>query len=373
MKRYAVFFPQFYRIAINDLVWGQGFTDWVLVAGANAFNDWNRRCPTAGFYDLSKESDIRNQFDLALDYGLDGFAIYHYRFDDGPELDSVERYLQARVLPGGFQYFFVWANESWSKRWAGEDTQIIKHSSSKPSREQVASHVKYLRPHMESESYTRLGGNPMFVIYRPDSLEDLPATLDCYREEFHKIGINPSIGLFIKNRLDAQYCGQFDFCYLFEPRLFLNWHGIRSGQLVQATYRKMMRIIPYERVEWIAESINRLLVMRSRKHSFAEFLTYFTSSSRDNFLRSLKCPAQNVLSCGWNNTPRYRHRSTAIEVPRSDEFNAMLKHSLHSRTCSPEIPLLCNAWNEWSEGAALEPCSYLGDGLLRNYLRRNEL
>jgi hypothetical protein len=372
MKRYAIFFPQFYRIAINDLAWGHGFTDWVLVAGANAFNNWDRRCPAAGFYDLSKESDIHHQIDLACSYGLDGFAIYHYRFDDGPELDAVERYLQGHILPGGFQYFFVWANESWSKRWAGEDTRMLKHSSGSPDRGQISSHVRYLRPHMESESYTRLNGNPMFVVYRPDTLEDLPATLEIYRDEFHKVGITPAIGLFIKNRVDAQYCRHFDFCYLFEPRLFFNSQGVRSGQLVQAAYKELMRVIPYDKLEWLSESINRLLVRGSRKHSFAEFLSYFTSSKRDDFVESLTCPAQNVLTCGWNNAPRYRHRFTAVDVPSSDEFNVMLKHSLDSKTCSSEVPLLCNAWNEWSEGAALEPCSYLGDRLLTDYLRGDE-
>ena len=104
MKRYAIFFPQFHRIEINDLAWGHGFTDWILVAGANAFNHWDRRCPSAGFYDLSKEADICNQFDLACSHGLDGFAIYHYRFDDGPELDAVEHYLRTHSLARGFQF-----------------------------------------------------------------------------------------------------------------------------------------------------------------------------------------------------------------------------------------------------------------------------
>jgi hypothetical protein len=133
-----------------------------------------------------------------------------------------------------------------------------------------------------------------------------------------------------------------------------------------------MRVIPYDKLEWLSESINRLLVRGSRKHSFAEFLSYFTSSKRDDFVESLTCPAQNVLTCGWNNAPRYRHRFTAVDVPSSDEFNVMLKHSLDSKTCSSEVPLLCNAWNEWSEGAALEPCSYLGDRLLTDYLRGDE-
>ena len=372
MKRYAVFFPQFYRIPINDSAWGDGFTDWVLVAAANAFNYWKRRCPRSGFYDLSKESDIRNQFDLASSAGLDGFAIYHYRFDDGPELDAVERYLQTHSPPVGFKYFFVWANESWSRRWAGESTQILKHSSNAPNRGQVSCHVRYLRCHMESDSYANFMGRPMFVLYRPESLIDLPSTMKLYREEFEHIGIRPSIGLFVKNALDAQYSRYFDFCYLFEPRLFFNAHGIRKRRFVQKLYSEMMHIIPYERIEWLSESLNRRIAGGPTRYSFAEFLTYFTSAERDKLLRSLDCPVQNVLTCGWNNAPRYRHRFTEVEVPDSNEFSIMLMAALENRACSTDIPLLCNAWNEWSEGAALEPCSYLGCRLLNSYLSNGE-
>ena len=43
VKRYAIFFPQFHRVRVNDLAWGHGFTDWALVAVANAFDYWALR------------------------------------------------------------------------------------------------------------------------------------------------------------------------------------------------------------------------------------------------------------------------------------------------------------------------------------------
>ena len=125
MDRYAIFFPQFRQVKVNDDAWGVGFTDWALVASANAFDRWERRAPAGGFYNLSNSNEVNKQFQDAANSGLDGFGVYHYRFEDGPELAAVEHYLEDAQLPDGFGYFFIWANENWSKRWAGRDTELL--------------------------------------------------------------------------------------------------------------------------------------------------------------------------------------------------------------------------------------------------------
>jgi hypothetical protein len=90
MEKYAIFFPQYHQVDVNDAAWGRGFTDWALVAAANAFDLWQRRAPACGFYDLSDKVIVSRLFQEAADSGLDGFGIYHYRFEDGPELTAVE-------------------------------------------------------------------------------------------------------------------------------------------------------------------------------------------------------------------------------------------------------------------------------------------
>jgi hypothetical protein len=221
---------------------------------------------------------------------------------------------------------------------------------------------------MESESYTTIANKPMFVIYRPDVFRDPAATLALYREEFARAGIDPSIGYFAKNVSDAGYSSIFDFCYIFEPRAFLNSFGIRRSRIAGQVFKKALRLLSDERAEMVSEHAIRLLNRGARKYSFASFLAYFSSSDRKALLRSLKCPVQNVLTCGWNNAPRYRQRFTELEVPTPQQFSEMLELSLRGDGCSGTLPLLCNAWNEWSEGAAIEPCMYLGDGLLRSFV-----
>ena|SRR5271156_3067940 len=368
MKRYAIFFPQFHQVRVNDLAWGHGFSDWALVATANAFDYWSRRSPACGFYDLAKPSDVRAQFDAAADARIDGFGLYHYYFSDGPELDAVERYLRKSQPPEGFQYFFIWANENWSRRWAGRNTEILKTVPSMPTKKQIADHVGYLRPYMESESYTTIANKPMFVIYRPDVFRDPAGTLALYREEFARAGVYPSIGYFAKTVSDVEYSSVFDFCYIFEPRAFLNFSGIRKNRIAGQVFKKAISFLADERAALVSEHTSRLLNRGARKYSFDSFLAYFSSSDRRDLLRSVKCPVQNVLTCGWNNAPRYRQRFTELEVPTANQFSEMLEMALRDDGCSKVLPLLCNAWNEWSEGAAIEPCMYLGDGLLRSFV-----
>ena len=372
MKRYAIFFPQFYRVNVNDLAWGHGFTDWALVAAANAFDSWPRRSPSCGFYDLSQDDQILARFEAASDSGLDGFGIYHYRFDDGPELHAVEQYLLRKGPPASFSYFYIWANENWSTRWVGHNIRILKEISARPDRMAVAEHVNYLAPFMASSSYTKAGDRPLFVIYRPDTFAEPDVTLALYRDEFKRAGLNPLIGFVVKNVVDMQYSKIFDFCYLFEPRLFFNFRSVRKNVAAIKAYQAFSKILSSRMVEWSSEVITRSLNQFATTYTFPEFLRYFASSARQKFVTSSACPVQEIVTCGWDNTPRYRHRSTKLEVPTVEEFSAMMDLVADSRECHIEIPLLCNAWNEWSEGAAIEPCNYLGNVLLTSYLENGK-
>jgi len=368
MKRYAIFFPQFHTTAINDDAWGYGFTDWALVATANAFSHWVRRSPESGFYDLSNEHDIGFQFKTASDAGLEGFGIYHYWFSDGSELDSVEKYLLKEKLPENFEFFYIWANEDWTTRWVKANIQTLKRIHSTPDQCAVVNHVNYLLPFMKSSSYTKVAGRPLFVIYRPDSFRDFNATLFLYRKTFEEAGINPIIGFFVKNMADVQYSLHFDFCYLFEPRLFFNSKGVRGNNFASMIFQKTINIFPSKMKEQISERVTRILNKSSRSYNFSDYLKYINSDLRHKLIRSLRCPVQEILTCGWNNAPRYRQRYTELQIPTVNEFLRLVEERIQSEYFSNEIPLLCNAWNEWSEGAAIEPCKYLGDFLLKSYL-----
>ncbi|MGB9150205.1 MAG: glycoside hydrolase family 99-like domain-containing protein [Burkholderiales bacterium] len=372
MKKYAIFFPQFHKVPVNDQAWGSGFTDWALVSSANAFNYWSRRFPKRGAYDLSSHDVVDEIFQSAASSGLNGFGIYHYRFDDGPELQAVEDYLLTANIPEDFGVFFIWANENWTKRWAGKDTEILKSISPAPSREMVRAHVQYLKPFMEAKYYTKYKDRPMFVIYRPEIFHDIESTLKGYRDEFAQIGIDPAIGYCLKSAADVDFSKMFDFCYLFEPRLFFNFRGLRKSKWLHSVYAKILHLFDYSKIESISSLVSKLVGGKKQTFLFSSFLDYFVSARRAQLVSEILCPVQNILTSGWNNAPRYRDLYSEVKVPDPTQFELMLKSTQNDRAISKDLPLLCNAWNEWSEGAAIEPCIYLGDSLLNSYLAKTK-
>jgi hypothetical protein len=59
----------------------------------------------------------------------------------------------------------------------------------------------------------------------------------------------------------------------------------------------------------------------------------------------------------WDNTPRYKNRATIFRGASPERFRhwfAQLAASMPQRGL-PEELVFFNAWNEWSEGAYLEP------------------
>ena len=67
----------------------------------------------------------------------------------------------------------------------------------------------------------------------------------------------------------------------------------------------------------------------------------------------------------WDNSPRRKNGNAFVFHNSTPEvFSEWLKYPIHSfKPYSSED--FVNAWNEWAEGAHLEPCQYFGQAYLR--------
>jgi hypothetical protein len=355
---FAIYFPQFHPTPTNDRAWGAGFTDWQLVEEANHSGRWAPRRPQRGYYDGSSPAVHAEQVREAREAGLGGFALYHYWFFTHQELDAFERSLLQAPAAQDCSWFLIWACEGWSRRWVGDPSPILTLSDA-PTADEIERHCDHLAHCFAHPGYWRWRGRPLFIWYHPAHFRDPPQVVAAYRAALQRRGHDVAMGHFIKNPFEVRYAECMDLSYLFEPRLFFGTRRVGRGGLAKRVFDALVRMLGRERVE-------RMLVWLDRhqqkgiRYSDEDFLRYLQSSERQALVGRIPGPVQEVLSPGWNNTPRYRDRYTALEPLAPGDVERLLRHALQRS----DVPPLLNAWNEWSEGAAIEPCEFLG----RRYL-----
>ena len=358
MKPFSIYFPAYYATDTNDRAWGKGFTDWALVAHANLHDRWSRRAPRRGFYDGSSRDVHEAQMDEMQSYGLGGMAVYHYWFYTRQELPHFEGSLLGGAGRPTLPWFLVWASEGWSRRWLG-DPRSIADLATRPTAADIGAHCRHLIRCFEQPSYFRWRGKPLFVWYHLGHFEEPEKVIDDYRECLRRMGTEVAVGHFIKNPFDARYSRLVDASYLFEPRLYFGSKRAGRGSTAKAAFERIRRAVGEAAAQRLLLLLDRFQ-QKGQTFSAQDHLLYLESEERAR-LFDLPGAIQDVISPGWNNTPRYDTRYTALEDTPTVAFAERVRQAA-ARSDAP--PALINAWNEWSEGAAIEPCAYFGSRYL---------
>lgn len=355
MKPFSIYFPQFYPTPTNDRAWGKGFTDWSLVAHANLHDRWARRAPRRGFYDGADPVVHRTQMDEMVAAGLGGMAVYHYWFYTHHELPVFEQTLLAERGGIDLPWFLVWASEGWSRRWIG-DASPIASLAKEPTQPDIEAHCLYLLHCFEQPSYFRWQGKPLFVWYHLDHFTHPRRVIEQYREALRRHGVDIAVGHFIKNPFEVRYSALTDLSYLFEPRLYFGMRRAARGSRAKQAFELVQRLMGEPAAQRLLTLLDRV---QQKGHTYPadDHLRYLRSDERARLVSSLSGTVQEVISPGWNNTPRYVDRFTALQDIPPQQFGELARQAA-ARVDT--LPALINAWNEWSEGAAIEPCAYFG-------------
>jgi hypothetical protein len=358
MDLFSIYFPQFYPIAINDKIWGKGFTDWDLVSIANMRKGWDRRAPRRGFYQGNSEETFKEQIREMKDNGLKGIALYHYHFDKSYELNEMEKYLSRQ---SDIDWFVIWATENWSKRWIG-DSETILELSTDPSQEYINEHVDYLNNLMKTKKYKKINGRPLFGFYKLDHFINPKKVVNDYRKSFARYNLDVYIFSIITNEGEIQQAHIVDGNYIFEPRFFFNKQRSFRDSKSRSFYVLSKKIFG-------EHFLNKLLLLMDRiqqngqTYNFNDYLHHLVLSKKKILQRISEKKLNWILSSGWNNYPRYNKNYTKLNNPSSEEFEETLNFVSELKS---ELPPIINAWNEWSEGSAIEPCFYLKDRYLKS-------
>jgi hypothetical protein len=208
---------------------------------------------------------------------------------------------------------------------------------------------------MAHESYRRINGRPIFVIYSPYEIADIKNVIGAYRAGFRARGINPLIGFCVSYVDISMSVEDFDFCMEFQPRLFFNVlrartmaNSTRAGLLIKRSVPSMFQALTGMR--------DKIYRHRNKPRHWVPYEEYLQLADENYFGKLLenafKLPSIRSAFFSWNNFPRYKGSALAVRHSPGD-FDHFAR--LCDRLGRETDLYLVNSWNEWSEGAALEP------------------
>ena len=346
-KIFAAYLPQYHEVAENNMFWGKGFSDWVGVKNAKPqfYGHKQPKVPlNEYYYDLSDVEVIRWQANLAQKYRIDGFCMYHYWFDHGKTVLETPSKLLLMNKDIDIMYFFSWDNGSWIRSWSNisgnawapqfdkkerkSEEILLKHDYGNEN--DWENHFNYLLPFFRDHRYYKIDGKPVFILFHVDN----PTIIKKMQDKWNELAIeNGFPGVFMLSSV-----GPF-----------------RNKKCLDAQF-KYEPIGVWEKKRAIRRRIGKLLNIEG----FSEFLNIVSYKKAWNIVlrQSKKMLKQHIIMSGfvgYDDTPRRGNKASIVKgqspVLFEQFFNEFYK--LNNKYCMPF--LLITAWNEWGEGAYLEP------------------
>lgn len=348
VRTIAFYLPQFHPFPENDLWWGEGFTEWTNVTKARpnyVGHDQPRVPADLGYYDLRLPEVMKKQAELASRYGVGGFCFYYYWFA-GHRL--LERPIEQMLASGepDFPFCLCWANENWTRRWDGQEHDVLM--AQKHSDEDDLAVIEDLARFFRSPNYIRVNGKPLLLVYRVTLFPDFARTSSLWRKYCRENGIGE--------------------IYLTQVESFeLVSAGIRPEDL---GCDAAVEFPPQGMAEPRAPSGDII------NQNFAGAVADYRDLAVRYATRDLP-PYKRFMGVmpGWDNTARRQNNSYSFENSSPGAFQAWLETSIkrtRQQYSGDEQLVFINAWNEWAEGAYLEPDKRFGHSFLQAHLNAIE-
>jgi lipopolysaccharide biosynthesis protein len=334
----AFYLPQFYPTSVNDENWGRGFTEWTNVSRAKpAFiHHYQPHIPERfGFYDIRLTDILEQQAQLSLDYGIKAFCFYFYCFSGQTQLEEpLAAYSQNRNISQSF--CICWANENWTRKWDGKDNHVLLKQDY--DTKNIAFFINKINSYFNNEKYLRINNKPLLLIYNPGNIPNITSILADIRRLCCKNG-NGEIMILAANTFKYTYemamKDGFDAFLQFPP------HGIKT---VPINIRDKI-INPY---------------FNGKIYDIREYIAVV-----EEYLQK---PIYPGVFPSWDNTARCPETAKIFINTTPAIFKEWLHKAIKSlceHFSSGQRLLFVNAWNEWSEGAHMEPDRYYGYAFLQ--------
>jgi lipopolysaccharide biosynthesis protein len=258
---------------------------------------------------------IYEQYYLASQYGISGFVPYLYWFCDG-------RVLMEDVIVqfsgGNVPYALCWANENWTRRWDGQEKDVLIEQKYKDPQE-LADYLEH--EHFSNPNYIRDSwGRPLLIVYRPHhstkSIEFVKSLKACFSSDVLLLG-----------------GGSFEDY----PK-----EEVGVDDVVQFPPHRQGYPTPHK------TGVNKVPKFAGAVYDYKEMADFFINDNRQRY--KTVCPA-------WDNTPRRMNKGHVFfeDADAFDIFENWVSCAAEYSKSKRNQFMFINAWNEWAEGAFLEP------------------
>lgn len=331
VKYVAFYLPQFHAFPENDAWWGKNFMEWTNVTKAVPMFEKHyqpRLAGDLGYYHLDEKKAIKQQMELAKKYGVYGFCIYYYWFDGKKLMDTPLNIIMENPeldLP----FCLCWANENWSRRWDGKESDILMAQNYNDSF--AHKFIADICPYMKDKRYIRRNGKPVLVIYNSNEIPNLKEVIVEWREYCRNHGIGEI------------HISAVDFAL----------NELSKG----AGFDDFIEFPPHSVYHYDKRELSRELSIMNPDFGGSIYDYHEIVNNKEYIKRAQENVIPGVF-LAWDNTARKKNAATIYHNYSPADFGEWL-----SDVSSYEIAMkdkgdrfvFINAWNEWAEGTYLEP------------------
>ncbi|BCW44842.1 glycoside hydrolase family 99-like domain-containing protein [Arthrobacter sp. StoSoilB5] len=362
----AYYFPDWHHDPRNAEWFGQGWDEWSLLESAGSRFQGHRqpRMPLDGPFDEATPAAASAQIELARNYGVDGFLVDYYWYDDGPYL---QRALDEGLLAAGnsrdIEFALMWANHELVDIFPHDhpgNAQATRLKNGAIDRESFEEMVRHIIPaYLSKPNYLTVEGRPWFTIYdlanfvvgmggTTQAVEAL-TWFDDHVKQAGFPGIHLNAVLWKGEVLPTSAAPH-------APIDLVRQLGFRSATSYVWVHHADLSHFSFPAAE----------IAPLRDSAFAEY---------EKYAAQLDIPFYPNVTVGWDPSPRTqqtedfqrgRYPWTPVWDPTPEEFKEGLLQAkaFLDRHDSPHPVVTINAWNEWTEGSVLLPDTFHRHGFL---------
>jgi len=297
------------------------------------------------YYNILSLDIQKWQANIARKYGIYGFCYYHYWFKGKLLLEKpLEQVLKSKELD--FPFCLSWANQSWTRTWY-DDNETILMFQEYGNKKNWKEHFDYLLPIFQDKRYITINNKPIFLIYNSTDIDQCDAMIDYWQQLAKDNGL---IGIYFINTLtglplDSRSLN-FDAQMEFEP-------GYTTNHAMPMIWRILRRS-----KAGIKRGINKRRFIEKKIENIIDYDEIYK-----NIVKRKPNNQKTYLGAftDWDNSPRRKYKSIVYKGGNPEKFEKYLIMQINrSKKLYKNDLLFINAWNEWGEGAYLEPDKKFG-------------